>query len=99
MFNTIIVFQILVAFSKEFLTPFRAPDERSIENNSETIIDNYHYFSMKIYVVTPHQNGLSEIVLMMGHKIFFMEKNGKLSVNYPCHIFLSRALLLCRKYV
>ena len=69
------------------------------ENNSEIIIDNYHYFSMKIYFVTHQQNRLSELVLMMGHKIFFYGKNGKLSLNYPCHPFLSRALLLCRKYV
>ena len=29
------------------------------------------YFSMKTYVVTPHQNRLDETVLMMGHKICF----------------------------
>ena len=26
---------------------------------------------------------------MRGHNIWFMEKNGKLSLNYPCHLFLT----------
>ena len=37
--------------------------------------DNFSYFSMKAYVVTPHLNCLDEKVLIMDHKICF---NGKL---------------------
>ena len=34
------------------------------------------FYSMKIYVVTTHLNRLDETDLMMGHKIFFMDKYG-----------------------
>ena len=33
--------------------------------------DNFSYFSMKPYVVTPHLNRLGETVHMMGHNIRF----------------------------
>ena len=36
--------------------------------------DNFLYFSMKTYVVTPHENCLEETVLMMSHSFVFMEK-------------------------
>ena len=29
---------------------------------------------------------------MMGHKIYFMEKYGKLTLSYSCYLFLSGAL-------
>ena len=46
----------------------------------------FSYFSMKTYVVTPHQNRLDETVVMMRHKNVFME-------NHPCYPFLSGALI------
>ena len=34
------------------------------------IWDNFSYFSMKPYVVTPHLNHLSDTIKMRGHNIF-----------------------------
>ena len=33
--------------------------------------DNFSYFSLKLYVVTPYLNRLDEMVQMKGHKIRF----------------------------
>ena len=44
---------------------------RGIEDNSKTI---FSYFALKTYVVTPQQNRLNKMVLMMGHNICFDEE-------------------------
>ena len=43
-----------------------------IEDNSKV---TFSYFSMKIYVVTPHKNRLNETVLMVGHKIYSYQES------------------------
>ena len=40
------------------------------------IEDNFSYFSLKLYVVSPHLNSLDETVQMRGHNICF---NGELT--------------------
>ena len=57
--------------------------------------DSFSYFSMKTYVVTPHQNCLGETDLMRGQNLCFIWKIklGSLSLNYPCYHFLSVALI------
>ena len=57
-----------------------------IEDNSKII---FSYFSMKTYVVTPHQNRLGETVLIVGHNLCFY---GKFSLNYSSYLLLSGAL-------
>ena len=52
-----------------------------------------NYSSADSYVVTPHKNRLVETVLMKGHNICFMEKFGKLPLNYPYYPFLSRPIV------
>ena len=37
------------------------------------IVDNFSYFSLKPYVVTPHLNRHDETVQMRGHKICLMQ--------------------------
>ena len=50
--------------------------KRSTELQKRGSIEDLSYFSMKSYVVTPPKNFLNEIILMMGHKIYFMDKYG-----------------------
>ena len=47
-------------------------DEREFGLN---LRDNFSYFSLKPYIVTPHLNPLAETAQMMGHNIcfFFLE--------------------------
>ena len=40
---------------------------------SDSERDNFPYFSIKTYIVTPHKNGFCETVLMRGHNICFIE--------------------------
>ena len=51
----------------------------------DNIKNIFFYFSMKTYVVTPHQNHLNEMVLMMGHKICF---NGEIWPVIPKSLLL-----------
>ena len=44
--------------------------------------DNFSYFSLKPYVVTPHLNCLTETVQMRGHNICFYAELTKFSPNY-----------------
>ena len=41
--------------------------------------DNFSYFSLKPYVVTPHLNRLIEMVQMRGHNMFLC----RINKNYP----------------
>ena len=41
------------------------------------IRNNFSYFSMKKYVVTPHLNCLDETVPIRGHNICFMQNEQK----------------------
>ena len=50
------------------IVPSRALDKREY---LVIIRDNIFHFCMKIYVVTPHLNGLNETVQMRGHNIRF----------------------------
>ena len=50
-----------------------------IEDNAKITL----YFSTKTYVVTPHLNRLSEIVVKMSHNIRFKGIIWKISLNYP----------------
>ena len=52
------------------------------------------YYSFQTYVVAPHYNRLSETVIMRGHNIFFVEKEEKVSLNYPQYPLLSEALIM-----
>ena len=44
--------------------------------------DNFSYFSLKLYVVTPHLNRLVEMVQMRGHKVCFCAELTKIIPNY-----------------
>ena len=46
---------------------------RAVENREYWMVirDNFCYFCIKTYVVTPHQNRLIETVQMRGHNIRF----------------------------
>ena len=44
--------------------------------------DNFSSFSSKPYVMTPHQNHLSETVQMRGHNICFYAEVTKIIPNY-----------------
>ena len=44
--------------------------------------DNFSYFSLKLYVVTPHLNRLNETVQMRGHKVCFYTELTKIFPNY-----------------
>ena len=50
--------------------------------------DNFPYFSIKTYIVTPHLNRLTEMVLMRGHNIRFVEKKEKLPSDYQMSMFM-----------
>ena len=56
------------------------------------IQDNFSYFSLKPYVVTPHLNCLIEMVQKRGHNIFFNQNLPKLSLIIAKYSLLSRAL-------
>ena len=43
----------------------------------------FSYFSLKLYVVTPHLNPLVETVLLRGHDICFYAEFTKIIPNYP----------------
>ena len=45
------------------------------------IRDNFSYFSLKPYVVTPHQNRLVETVQMRGHNVCFCAELTKFIPN------------------
>ena len=59
---------------------------------SMIIEDNFSYFSLKPYVVTPHLNRLDETVQMRGHSICFLAEL-KIIPNYhkntPSYLELS----------
>ena len=44
--------------------------------------DNFSYFSLEPYVVTPHLNRLNETVQMRGHNICFYAELTKIIPNY-----------------
>ena len=44
--------------------------------------DNFSYFSLKTYVVTPHLNRLDEMVQMRGHNICFNAELIKIIPNF-----------------
>ena len=46
------------------------------------IEDNFSYFSLKPYVVTPHLNHLDKTVQMRGHNICFYAELTKIIPNY-----------------
>ena len=46
------------------------------------IEDNFSYFSLKPYVVTPNLNRLDETVQMRGHNIHFYAELAKIIPNY-----------------
>ena len=55
---------------------FQASDEResrALDKKEYLVIirDNFCYFCIKAYVVTPHLNRLDETVQMRGHNIWF----------------------------
>ena len=54
--------------------------------------DNFSYFSLKPYVVTPHLNRLAETVQMKGHNIYFMQKRQKLSLSPNIFSYLERVV-------
>ena len=54
--------------------------------------DNFSYFSLKPYVVTPHLNRLDETVQMRGHNIGFYAELKKMSLIIIKYSRLSRAL-------
>ena len=54
--------------------------------------DNFSYFSLKVYVVTPHRNRLVETVPMKGHNICLYAELIKLSLIIIKYSFLFRAL-------
>ena len=60
----------------------RAPDKGVFD-------DNFSYFSLKPYVMTPHLICLTETVKMRGHNICFY---GELSLIMTKYCLLSRAL-------
>ena len=55
------------------------------------IEDNFSYFSLKPYIVTPHLNRLDKTVQMRGHNICFMWNKQKLSLIIIKYSILSRA--------
>ena len=60
------------------------------------IQDNFSYFSMKPYVVTPHLNCLNETAQMKAHNICFCAELTKIISHYQFitkYFLLSRALL------
>ena len=54
------------------------------------IRDNFCYFCIKTYVVTPHLKRLDETVQMRGHNIWFCREIRKIIIKYS---LLSRALI------
>ena len=44
--------------------------------------DNFSYFSLKPYVVTPHLNRLMETVQMRSHNMYFYAELTKIIFNY-----------------
>ena len=48
--------------------------------------DNFSYFSLKLYVVTPHLNRLDETVQMRGHNICFYAELTKIIPNTPSNL-------------
>ena len=52
------------------------------------IWDNFSYFSLKLYVVTPHLNRLVETVQIRGHNICFNEELTKIIPKYHQILFL-----------
>ena len=44
--------------------------------------DNFSYFSLKPYVVTPHLNRLFKTVQMRGHNVCFYAELTKIIPNY-----------------
>ena len=56
------------------------------------IEDNFSYFSLKLYVVTPHLNHLVKTVQMRGHNICFYAELTKIIPNYHQILPLPRAL-------
>ena len=51
------------------------------------IRDNFSYFSLKVYIVTPHLNRLDKTVQLRGHNIHFYAQLTKIIPNYH-HILL-----------
>ena len=61
--------------------------DRALDKRKYLIIiwDNFSYFSMKPYVVTPHLNRLKETVQIRGHNICFGAELTKIIPDY-CQI-------------
>ena len=57
----------------------RAPDKKG---PLMIMGDNFSYFSLKPYVVTPHLSRLDETIQMRGHNICFYAKLTKIIPNY-----------------
>ena len=66
------------------LSPFGKILSRALDKRSYLMIieDNFSYFSLKLYVVTPHLNRLNETVQMRGHKVCFYTELTKIFPNY-----------------
>ena len=71
----------------------RHSSSEMLSSEKEVVFDdNFSYFSLKPYVVTPHLNRLTEPVWMRGHNIryvLFLCKINKMIPNYhrmPPHI-------------
>ena len=64
---------------------------RALDKQEYLVIirDNFCFFYIKTYVVTPHLNRLNETVQMRGHNICFRSKIRKIIIKYS---LLSRAL-------
>ena len=62
------------------------------------IKDNLSSFSMKKYVVIPHQNRLHETVLMMGHNICFHGKVRKIISKSSCYPLIPENFLVLLNY-
>ena len=54
---------------------------RALDKKGHLMIieDNFSYFSLKPYAVTPHVNSLYETVQMRGHNMFLC----RINKNYP----------------
>ena len=62
------------------------------------IRNNFCFFWIYTYVVTPHLNGLDETVQLRGHKTnSFDEKYEKLSLNTPSYLELRLSVTIYYK--
>ena len=60
--------------------------------------DDFSYFSLKSYVVTPHLNCLVKTVQMMGHNICFYAELTKIIPNYHQILPLILSSVTCIPY-